>query len=118
MTRPRKTAVHLGEVNQDLPQRHREPFTIDLPDNGSLVVHHANLVFAAESREGDVSTTSLIVGRGGCPCGCKAQGFAFEYRLSPDDARNIAAKLTAIADTVDAQAASAAASLIRKVRGK
>lgn len=114
----KRSKVEIERTINDGPRRARPSFTGDYGEIGTITMHDAAFVFAALEQHGDDQVATLAVGRAGCPCGCKASGMGFIYRLTPDQARAVATQLLSVTDDVERNAATQAAAVLVKAAGK
>ncbi|QIG80075.1 hypothetical protein [Stakelama tenebrarum] len=89
-----------------------------IPGAGDVVIHQAHFIFAGDFDTPNGKRISVTTGRSACKCGCGRPGVAFCATPSVDEARALAARILAVADQIEAEAAAAGMAAIRKAGGK
>lgn len=89
---------------------------------GETILYDATFILAGTESTGGSPQPVMMVGAAACQCGCGKPSQGFAYRLEPERAREIAAKLIAVAqeaeDHAEAQARAALLAAASKGAGK
>jgi hypothetical protein len=104
----------IGDLQMPIPSH-----VLNVPECGDVVFHHAEAINVGTIEVGDsASRLVIMLAQSACGCGCGARGRGLLLTPPPEDARAIAHSLLKLADEYEADAATAATNLMRRVAGK